>query len=60
MIRKSIIFASLISGVYFIIKAFTKPTVTGAVIGSNNTNQYALIAVTLFLLAMAITHFYET
>ena len=59
VLRKSLIFASLISGTLFIIKAFSEPAVTGAVVGTQIIDPYILVSVTLFLVAMALTHFFE-
>ena len=59
ILRKSLIFASLVSGVFFILKSFVSPSVTGAIIGTSIIDPNILLAVTLFLLAMAVSHFYE-
>ena len=60
ILRKSLILASLSSGVYFVIKSLTAPAVIGAVIGSTYADPYIVLAVSLFLFSMALTHFYHT
>ena len=60
MLRKSLIFASLIAGVYFIIRSFTSPAVTGAVVGTQLVDPYILLGVALFLFSLALTHFWHS
>lgn len=57
VIKKSLIFASLVGGVYFIIKSFANPAVTGAVIGNRELDPYILVTTTLFLFALALNYF---
>ena len=59
VLRKSLIFASLIAGVYFIIRSFTNPAVTGAVVGTQLVDPYILLGVALFLFSLALTHFWH-
>lgn len=59
VLRRSLVFAALVSGVYFTIKSVTSSNITGAVIGTQPSNPAIVLAVALFLLALALTHFYE-
>ncbi|MFH1592445.1 MAG: hypothetical protein ABIB47_03710 [Candidatus Woesearchaeota archaeon] len=60
ILRRSLIFASLIGGVYFVIKSFTTPSVTGAVVGTSIIDPYIALGVAFLLLALAITHFWHS
>jgi len=57
ILRKSLILASLIAGVYFIIQSFIRPSVTGAILGTSLIDPYIVLAVALFLFSLALTHF---
>ena len=61
ILRKSLILASLIAGVYFVIQSFIKPAVTGAILGTSLADPYIVLSVALFLFSLALTHFsYES
>jgi len=56
VLKKALVLASLISGIFFIIRGLVNPSVTGAIVGGNASNPEIVFGVVLFLLALTISH----
>lgn len=59
VLRKSVIFATLISGIFFTIKSMTNPSVTGAYIGTSSINPYISLGIGLLLVALAFSYHHD-
>lgn len=59
ILRKSLIFASLLSGLYFLVKGVIRPAFTGSVIGPQGADPYILLSFVLFLISMTVAHIHD-
>ncbi len=59
ILKKSAIFAFLVSGTYFIIKSLFEPSVLGATIGTQTTSYSIMIGITLFMVTLAISFHHD-
>ena len=59
ILRKSLIFASLLSGLYFLFKGVVEPAFTGSVIGPQGADPYVLLSFVLFLISMTTAHIHD-
>ena len=60
VLRKSFIFSTLISGIFFTVKSLTASRgATGAFVGASPTSQYITLGIGLLLLALTLSHFHD-
>ncbi len=56
IVKNSFIFAFLVSGAYFIFNGIIKASVTGAVIGANESSFSILLGVALFVVTLVLVY----